>query len=282
MENKYDIEAWVATRSFDELSEAEKTFVIEELGSQVAYSEMRRIVLSIQSEDEEIMPGFVRQNIMNAFDSHYRSSDEKIIPMVKSKTQGYKKILVYGLIAASILVAVFLILPEKNSNSNKQIAENKVKKEINTDSAANHKSVEKDIEKSAPEAAFKKQENISPELKVPGFKDSKNLGKDQTESESPEMSNENVQSFSVKSNQSDGAINNNTADTDALPDSELQKLDEIAAPPQPALEMNLDKEPEIFSGNLHARSAESQLKSKLATEITFKIEGFTQNHYTSY
>lgn len=281
MENKYDIEEWVATRSFNELSESEKEIVIKQLGSPAAYTEMRRIVISFQSEDSEIVPSAVRHNILDAFDSHHSSSDKKIISISKPKEKGYKKVLAFALLAASILIVVFLILPEKENLQNTQIAENKVKKEISSDSVESKQNVSSDLENST-DMGFKKEEEISSQAKAPILEDSENMENHIEESESYEMSKGNIQSNSEKSDKKDAPRNKYNANEDALNNKEFREIAEISAPPQPAIEMSLDKDLETYTEQQLSRNVESLSKSKRVANFTFKIERFNQNHYTSY
>lgn len=282
MDNKYDIEEWVVTRGFEELTEAEKAIVINQLGSQTAYTDMRRIVLSFQSEDEEIIPSSVRHNIMDAFDLHHESADKKIIPIAEPKDRSYKKVIAYALLAASILVGVFLISQYNNSSKNQQIAENKIKNEISSDSIEPAQNIKKEVENTEDtENLEKEQENIQ-EPKAPEFEVNKNHEEYKAETESFETNNRNGQSFSVKTDKDYVVREEANVSSDAMQVMEEQSIDEIAAPPKPVLEMSLDQENEYSSQLQQTRSSESLSKSKNTPVFTFKIEGFSQNHYTSY
>lgn len=282
MDNKYDIEEWIGTRGFEELTEAEKAIIINELGSQAAYTEMRKIVLSLQTENEEIIPSSVRHNIMDAFDLHHGSTEKKIIPIAKPRDSSYKKVIAYALLAASIIVGVFLILPDKSNSSNQQIAENKIKKEISSDSLEPTQNVKKEVENTEHTENLEMEQDIKLEPNAPALEDSKNQEKYKSETESFETDNENAQSFSAKSDKDYEVRDKAYGSTDAIQEMEEQSVAKIAAPPPPVQEMSLDQENEYSSERQQARGSKSLSKSKNAPVFRFKIESFTQNHYTSY
>lgn len=282
MDKKYDIEEWVATRSFEELNEAEKAFVVSELGSKAGYTEMRRIVLSFQSENEEIVPGSVRHNIMDAFDLHHGSSDKKIIPIAQPRERKYKKVMAYVLLAASIIVAVFLILPDKSKSSNQQIAENKIKKEITSDSAEHRAKAKSDIEETAKAENNVKEEEFKSQPTAPHLKDSKTAEEDMVETESQEMSDENIQSFSAESDNDYAGSTQAVVITDAMQERDEKSVAEIAAPPQPVQELSLNKESKNTNEQQTGMRYESLLFSNAAPNFTFIMENFSQSHYISY
>lgn len=131
MENNHNIEELVAEKDFDQLSDTQKEMVIKELGTEEAYTEMRNFVLAFQNEDEEQAPAEMRQNIMDAYDKQHKKSTKKIIPLWKPGKNVLKQPLTYALVAASVLIAVFILLPYSSNNIKPQLAENKSKKEIN-------------------------------------------------------------------------------------------------------------------------------------------------------
>ncbi len=130
MENNHNIEELVAEKDFNNLSNAQKVMVIKELGTKEAYTEMRNFVLAFQNEDEEQAPAEMRQKIMDAYDKQHIKSAKKIIPFWKPGNNVIRQPLTYALIAASLLIAVFILLPYSSNNNNPQLAENKSKKEI--------------------------------------------------------------------------------------------------------------------------------------------------------
>jgi len=131
MKNNHNIEELVAEKDFDQLSDTQKEMVIKELGTEEAYTEMRNFVLAFQNEDEEQAPAEMRQNIMDAYDKQHKKSTKKIIPLWKPGKNVLKQPLTYALVAASVLIAVFILLPYSSNNIKPQLAENKSKKEIN-------------------------------------------------------------------------------------------------------------------------------------------------------
>lgn len=279
MEKKYDIEEWASTRDFEELGEKEKTTVIEALGSEEAYTDMRKIILSFQSQDQDLMPNDLHQSIMDSFDLHHRKSRGKIIPIIKSGS-GAKNILVYAMLAASIIVGVFLLLPWKNTKSDNQLADNSSKKEISMDSVLPQQNTERDSQETNAEDLVEK-EFIKTQSESRELKDINNLEK-YPEIVFDQTNNKSAEKFSQNSDQSDSASNKMTGNISSFLDDKDEEIVEITAPPRPVEDRLLNEDKNDSYAVRQSVEAESIQRKRENSNDLFKVEMFELNHYTSY
>lgn len=281
MDNKNNIEEWVAKRNFEELSEAEKAIAVEALDSEEAYSDIRKIVISFQADDDVAPPTAVHQNIMDAFDAHNRDEQTKIVPITAPKQKGSRKILAYALLAASVLIAVFLILPQKN-HIKEQIAENKSEKVLNSDSVLPEKNFEKEAETSVDSEDVSQEKITTTESEKPASKDYRSLEADNLETNQPHTASNNAQSYSKKADEINLGSQKNETDAVELTEMELEDVAKIAAPPSPVQEMMISQETETVREQKTVNTYRNLSKQKNTSQFNFKIDELNSIHYTSY
>ena len=291
MENNHNIEDLVAEKDFDQLSDYQKEMVLRELGTEEAYTEMRNFVLTFKDEAEEEAPAAMRKNIMDAFDAHHKDSDKKIIALWKPQTKAYKQPLIYLLLAASLLFAVYIFLPDSNGVNKPQLAENKSKKEISSDTAPKTErkyntesepaQIEEDsIEKKTPSSSSVasdetiietdiSESEVSEDTKSPDLDFELNeIKRVQNEDQITQPAPTTIKNFEAMSDSENisPSIQSEDGDVMEITNKENKNTDRIQS-----LESSISK-----------KSRVSQVKSETVNTISFRIRMLQDDHYTAY
>lgn len=116
--HKFDITDLLSSKSFEELTVAERTFAIEELGSEMAYREMFEVVQGTADYEAPKITASKRAKTFAAFDELHAEETTKKRGVI------WLRPLVIGLAAASIIGFVWLI-GFSELGKNQTLAENK-------------------------------------------------------------------------------------------------------------------------------------------------------------
>ena len=129
-DEEFDISSLLKSKDFDALNTDEQAIIISEFGSREKYNELRKIILDQANSPDLLPPDAIRKNVMASFDAFHSKGKRKIGLWIPQRNW-YRQPITLILAAASILIAVFLILPYGSDNLNRtKIAENKpLKKE---------------------------------------------------------------------------------------------------------------------------------------------------------
>lgn len=129
-DEEFEISSLLKSKDSDALNAEEQVFVISEIGSREKYNELRKIILDQSNAPDLLPPDAIRKNVMDSFDA-FHSKEKRKIGLWIPRRNWYRQPITLILAAASILIAIFLILPYGGENLNRaKIAENKpLKKE---------------------------------------------------------------------------------------------------------------------------------------------------------
>lgn len=214
-DEEFDISFLLKTKGFDALNAEEQIFVVSEFGSREKYEAMREVLMDQSTSPNVLPPVEIRKNVMDAFD-HFHSKEKRRIGLWIPQRKWYRQPITIALAAASILVAIFLILPYTGENLNRaKIAETKPSKKESpkttsdkSDSVKAVESLDQKKDKSpTPESENKKEEIRSAQQSI-------------------------VQSNALKDNTEEASIRTKAMPITSVPASKnLQSMADEAAPP---------------------------------------------------
>ncbi len=129
-DEEFEISSLLKSKDFEALNTEEQAFVLSEFGSREKYQAMRVVLMDQSSSPDIILPIEMRNDVMNSFDAFHSKKERRIGLWIPERTW-YRQPVMIALAAASVLIAIFLILPHTGENLNRaKIAENKpLKKE---------------------------------------------------------------------------------------------------------------------------------------------------------
>ncbi len=122
-----DIEQLMLEKSFEELLDKEKAFVLEHVDGIAEYQEMRKLLLSIKenASDDEIIepPSYMRKQLLDDFIAKQRKNPF-IILIQELKNLFKRPSFQIGLASFGILLFAFIVFRFHDFNSNNQLAIN--------------------------------------------------------------------------------------------------------------------------------------------------------------
>lgn len=137
----FDISELVKSKKFETLSEAERAFVIAELGSAEAYKSLQK-ELEVFSKTETSPPGDdLRRNVLDSFDV-FHHKEKRRITFWRKHRNWYQQPVVHVMAAASLIFVLLLVLPIKEQTANTQLAEKKVKQEKSEEGSSSEANIE--------------------------------------------------------------------------------------------------------------------------------------------
>ncbi len=294
MKNEYDIEELLSTKGFDELSADEKEFVLNALDSEKAYNDLRQVIQSFREIKEDEVPEALREKTMAAFEQAFDAPKRNIITLdANKKNRNIIKPLVYILVAASVLVAVFLFLPQTEHSKNSQLAENKT--ELKKDSIS---------PKSEAKSNTAEAKNAKTDLKAEPVAESVEVESEKEDApEAPKLSKQSIEISEESAEQTLIAADKDpeNAFSDAIDDSAFQEIAQdnfkstveepqataadLAAAPQPVQDSYVRMQ-EAERGN-SAKSQSFKMPKNTANKDDdvlqiFKLRKLKTPHYVAY
>lgn len=127
--DKYNIDELLRTRTFAELNSSEKSFVLDQIESPEAYTQMRAVLLRVEKAlktDTLKAPAAMRADVMEAFDSQHSSDATRVVALWPTGKPWYRQNLVRIGIAAALIGIIWFVFPPSESQ-NDQLAERKEK-----------------------------------------------------------------------------------------------------------------------------------------------------------
>jgi len=287
MDKAFDISELLLQKSFRDLNESEREFVLSELKDEAEYNELRNIVLSSKDEYPHIEDS--RFIVMDAFDREFSGSANP-----SGRRRNY-----WPYIAAAASVAIILtigvFLFENQENQLAELKQKKTEEKIENDSASTSKI---DLEQEKPdteeiqEAQNSDIQKSREKNQIAELKEEKNVPQKRTiEMESAEVSSEDEPISIEETSKELAQVETNAAEKYDIVDrdgdkisvsaEEIVRLEDETSSDVEALKRSAQNVPSTSAMNAK-RKAATGLDPFNTSNKLFKLKRINRHHYISY
>ena len=289
MDKAFDISELLLQKSFRDLNEREREFVLSELKDEAEYNELRNIVLT--SKDEAPFNENSKRNILDAFDREFGSKAKSI----NQKRNYWPYIAAAATVAIILTVSIFLFKNQENKLA--ELKQKKTEEIIKNDSASSSKI---DLEQEKPEVeetqeAQDSEIEKSPETnQIAELKDERNVSQKRTlEMESAEVSKEDEPISIEETSKELAQVKTNAPDRYELDygdkdkakvsvaADEIKKMDDDVSSDYEALRKSAQNVPATSAMGAEGKAATGLNRFNNSNQ-TFKLKRINRHHYISY